>query len=123
MLISFFIIAFLNSSSNVTCGCETLMGFNESKIVFTGTVNNIKYIEDPLPYERYEVTLNVSKWLKGGLKKKTIKINTPSLQSAACGVPFEVGSRYMVYCFERDNMLYTSDCTMISKIGGKGKYE
>lgn len=96
------------------CDCNTIVGMKEAKSVFIGRVIDVKRIDTS--YIRYEIQFKVSKFIKGNVKAQIIKINTPSLNVAGCGISFSINDEYIVYTYLHNNLLYTGDCTRTRKL-------
>ena len=101
------------STTNEALGCSCMfVGLAEevriTHVIFTGTVTEIT--EEP-PGQR--VTFYVDTWWKGGVSQ-TVTIFTDAIRmpAAACGYPFRLGRRYLVFAHStRFHELWTSTCT------------
>jgi hypothetical protein len=112
----FFFSILLIPFTGRACDCELIIGLKESELVFKGKVLSIKRFEQP--YIVYQIEFRISKCIKNKSKKcnKVITVAVPSLQEGGCGVPFEIGKKYLVFTYLEDQMLYTSICTETKEI-------
>jgi len=121
-IIYFFIslILLLPLVSNIvySCSClnvDTKEHFDNSNLVFTGTVSNIKrpYFSidssDPI-----KATFEVNKVYKG-LNEKDVKIDKivveTAKEEASCGYNFEEDKEYLVYASDNDGIWQTGLCS------------
>jgi hypothetical protein len=96
------------------CDCDSIKGAKDADAVFKGKVLKVQRMEEP--YIRYEITFQITKWIKGKSKKRNIVIDTPCLLEACCGIAFQTGEVYQVYAFEDENRLETTQCWATRKI-------
>jgi len=96
------------------CDCDSLIGINDAKSVFKGTVLSV--IRKDSDIVRYEIVFKVKKKIKGRIKGKRITVNVPCLLEMCCGIPFKEGDNYTIYTFIKNEMLYTSSCTESKRI-------
>lgn len=96
------------------CDCDSIKGLKEADAVFNGKVLKVQRIEEP--YIRYEITFQVSQWIKGGKRNKTVVVDTKCLQEACCVIAFQVDDVYEVFAFFKDNRLKTTYCWETNKI-------
>ena len=82
------------------CDCTYNYGFEESDLVFSGKLLSIK--ED----RGYQLTLDVNKVEKGGIKTKQIVIYTGCLQDGCCGMEMLSGHYYKIFAKIRGSGLY-----------------
>jgi len=112
ILLLFFCLSVLNRAS--ACDCDNILDKKEANFVFTGKVISITRIDTP--YRKYEIAFRICKIIKGKEDRKEIKIYTPCLLEACCGIPFTIGDNYYVTAFLKDDVLYTNDCCATNKI-------
>ena len=113
-LFSIFSLFILNFNSYNKCDCDKLIGLKEANLVFHGKVTAINKIDEP--FIKYEISVRISKKIKGNPNHKTIVINTSCLLTSCCGVEFEVGKKYIIFTFTRNDLIYTSNCTMTREL-------
>lgn len=108
------------------CSCmnppEVKEALENSAGVFTGTVlsieNNIDTVQwgDTVVYHPTTLTVTIqleTDYKNGGEKtSRIIKVKTKR-SSAACGYPFQVGSKYIVYAYQNkeDGMFWANICS------------
>lgn len=109
------LLVLLFSMPSFACDCNSIVGYNESKVVFTGTV--VKIERKTRPYIEYAITFKVCNIEKGNLKRKRIVVYTPCLMDACCGIDFQVKRKYRVYTVEEDGKLNTNLCTETTVVG------
>lgn len=109
---SFFLVPLVftaNSKDACACSCAPLESpkaeFNRSQAVFSGTV-----IRSRETGEKVQVKLRIAEIWKGDVTE--IQSITTWNNSAACGLSFERGKKYLIYASKIDDRpLVTSLCT------------
>jgi hypothetical protein len=82
----------------------------QAAAVFEGKVTSVSTTPVPGSYpQMLEVELDVTGVWKGDLTSKTV-VRTAS-NSAACGIGFSVGTAYLVYAHEDQQVLYANLCS------------
>jgi hypothetical protein len=106
----YFIVLFLTilNFQSIACDCASIKSLKDADVAFMGKVIEVQRIEEP--YRRYEITFQVSRWIKGTEKKKTIIVDTPCLLDMCCGINFQAGEVYQVYAYAEDKRVKTSLC-------------
>lgn len=105
----------------IACDCNSIAGMEKCKTVFRGKVITIKVVEGR-SYE-YEITFKVQKYLNGKKRTKQLVVLVPCLSEACCGIPFNVGDHYYVFCRDdrEDHRLFTNTCTLTQKVSKREK--
>ncbi|MGB7443729.1 MAG: hypothetical protein WA919_21915 [Coleofasciculaceae cyanobacterium] len=102
-------LLFVNTKRAEACSCiqppPPLTALEQATAVFAGKVTSINQTE---PFN-LEVTFQVSQAWKGEASS-TLVVATP-LNSAMCGVYFEIGEEYLVYAYGEENQLSTNLCS------------
>jgi hypothetical protein len=103
------------SGQLLACGCIQILSAEESHRIFQARVLKVEKIESP--FIRYEITLKVTKRIKGKFETKRIIINTPCLEDGCCGIDFKVWRKFEVYTYiDQQKIEYTDLCTLTKKI-------
>jgi hypothetical protein len=90
-------ILLLHSNLLFGCDCPLILSSEDSKLIFQGKVMKIKRIASPLI--KYEITVKITKRIKGEIKPKIIIIDTRCLLDGCCGVGFKIGCKYEIYTY------------------------
>ncbi len=108
-----FICLILLPKNSYSCDCIKLIGLEDADAVFVGTVYKIRKISNPTI--EYIIKFKVEKCEKGSVSKR-VKVITPCLLGACCGIEFFRKQKYQVFATKRDGMLFTNYCTKTKRI-------
>lgn len=102
-------LLFVNPKRADACSCmrppAPLTALEQATAVFAGKVTSINQTEA----YNLQITFQVSQTWKGEAEK-TLVVDTP-LNSAMCGIYFEIGEKYLVYAYGDENQLSTNLCS------------
>lgn len=97
------------------CDCHAVIDKDAAKNIFEGTVVSVNRVDSG--FVRYEIGFTIDKKIKGRIKGREIIVNVPCLVDGCCGVAFSENTKYVVYTFVKNGMLYTNGCTLTKPIG------
>lgn len=111
LLLKMLFIRLITSINSYACSCDRLPDVSEaaksSELIYTGQVVSIKlFHQRRLPVE-YVVEFVVDKVFKG---KQTKYIKLRNASAGACGFPFKVNERYLVYSSKYKGKFGASKC-------------
>ena len=102
------------------CSCVTPFlpqaAFEASYAVFLGEVIKTRRDGQDINQGNLFATFRVRQIWKGDLEAEEVVMTGPN--SAACGVGFQKGKRYLVYASQRDGHLYTHLCSRTMRADG-----
>jgi hypothetical protein len=115
MSIIFVFLLFAKQYAPVSfCDCDTVIGKDGAKSIFEGTVMSVNRIDSD--FVRYEIGFAIDNKIKGRIKGRKIIVNVPCLMDGCCGVAFSENTKYVVYTFVKNGLLYTNGCTLTKPI-------
>ena len=101
----------LTASAVYPCQCEIMKPskkLRKAKVVFVGEVVEIGR-NDKSEWATVSVKFKVERYWKGEKEQYVTVVGAPSA-AGACGLPVELGKKYLIYAFKSEGQLETSFC-------------